>query len=289
MTEDTVRIPPHLQIVGKVWAEFAEGLDRRIEPVMPIVTDCIAREHGVLCRELVKQETDALLCWTQRLTTWMHGQLTTALTNPRIDDWDMCRVAGRVAHFADELIERREGLRALSRELAMRAAAPRLDAVYVALLQQVQGFVERVVAALGASALNHPCGTKRGDSIELSFTFRPVIDDEMTQLRTWMDSSRARWDVMPPVAERSNRRAATSFDEFLDQCGPLEQAAAPPAGRMWDVWIGVLVVAGLLVPIVLWGFAAIVAIFVIAVVIWCIRNPLIALIGLLVIGGCGWN
>ncbi|MEJ1250616.1 hypothetical protein [Denitratimonas tolerans] len=272
---DTARIPRHLQVLGEVWDEFAKRLDAGIAPVMPIVTDHLERTQGKRFSQLATRETDYMQAWIERVTAWVNGPMAQALMNSGTSDRDMRRVAERFSHFADELIERREGLKATATVPSMRAAAPRLDAVYVSILKQVQAFVSQVVAALGPAALSHPNGKREGNSIELSFTFRPVIDAEMAQFSAWMARAKSGWDVASPYGYRR----AASLPLAASKAKPSVAAAtAQTSPVLWQLGIGTVFALVILVPILIWGTKAIVIMLAIAALIWCIFHPKTVLI-----------
>lgn len=263
---DTARIPHHLQVLGEVWDEFAKRLDAGIAPVMPIVTDHLERAQGERFSQLATRETDFMQAWIERVTAWVNGPMAQALMISGTSDRDMRRVAERFSYFADELIERREGLKATATDPALRAAAPRLDAVYVSMLKQVQGFVSQVVAALGPAALNHPNGKREGNGIELSFTFRPVIDAEMAKFSAWMAQVKSDWDKAsrrPTIASQTTQRAIATTQ-------------SPPVP--WQMVMGVAFALLIIVPIVIWGAKAIMIMLAIVALIWCILHPKTVLI-----------
>jgi hypothetical protein len=264
---DTARVPRHLQLLGEIWTEFAHRLDAQVAPAMPIVTDLIDNAQVERLSRLVTRETETMQAWIERLTGWMHGPLAAALMKADIPDREMRRVAERFSNFTDELIERRAHLALIVADPAMRAAAPRIDAVYVALLRQVRDFVLQVAEALGPAALTHADGTREGNTIELSFTFTPNIDAEMAQFSAWLDRAKAGWNVP----------------------GSSAGAAEPAASGLAKSWMGVLGALLMLVPIALWGMSAIWVMLAIAALIWCILHPRIVLIVLLLLIGFGWS
>lgn len=264
---DTARVPRHLHILGEVWAEFAHRLDAQVAPAMPIMTDRIDYAQGERLSLLATRETDAMQAWIERLTRWMHGPLAAALMNADIPDREMRRVADRFSHFTDELVEQRARLTLIVADPAMRAAAPRIDAVYVALLRQVRDFVSQVAEALGPAALTHPNGRRDGNNIELSFTFSPNIDAEMAQFSAWLARAKTGWNVP----------------------GSSASAAVPASSSPAKSWMGVLGALLMLVPMALWGMSAIWVMLASAALIWCILHPRIVLIVLLLLIGFGWG
>ena len=274
---DTARVPRHLQVLGEAWANLAHRLDRDIAAAMPIVTDCLERAQYERFRQLASRESSALKAWIERVTAWMNGPLAQALTNADIPDPDMRRVAERLSHFADELIERRDGLQDIVTDPAMRAAAPRFDAVYVALLKQVGDFVSQVVAALGPAASGHPNARREGTNIELSFTFTPDIAAEMTQYAEWMENTQSGWNG----ASSSGQPCCASLASPGRAPESTATLAAATSSEPWKAGATVLCVLLALVALGMWGMAALWVMFAIAVLIWCIRRPWIVLMALL--------
>jgi hypothetical protein len=191
---DAIPLPDKLKVLRESWAELMHRLPAAIAPALDIGSDALEREHGRRFSEWATRECDALVDWTLRLVAWVNGPLAVTLDNPDVTGHEMGRVADRLSHFVDELIERRERLRGLAHEPAFAAAAPRIDAVYVSLLWQIQSFVANVVRALEPQALGPADGGRAGDVQVLSFEFTPTIDPEMSRFRAWMDGVRARWD-----------------------------------------------------------------------------------------------
>lgn len=264
---DTACIPRHLQLLGAVWAEFAHRLDAQVVPAMPIMTDRVDDAQVERWSRLAACETEAMQAWAERLTGWMHGPLARALMKADIPDREMRRVADRFSHFTDELIERRARLALIVADPAMRAAAPRIDAVYAALLRQVRDFVSQVTDALGPAALTHPNGTREGNTIELSFTFAPNIDAEVAQFSAWLARAKA-------------------GSNLSDSCA---RAAAPASPGLSVPWLGLFGAFLMAVPIALWGMSAVWLMLAIAALVWCILHPRIVLIVLLLLIGFGWG
>jgi len=285
---DTARVPHHLHILGEVWAEFAHRLDAHVVPSMPIMTDRVDDAQGERLSLLATREIGAMQAWIERLALWMHGPLAAALMNADIPDREMRRVAERFSHFTDELIEQRAGLTLIVADPAMRAAAPRIDAVYVVLLRQVRDFVSLVAEALGPAALTHPNGRRDGNTIELSFTFTPNIDAEMAQFCAWMDGVRTHWSATALASRRRACGGSTDAGRFADRSGCVEKPAASTA---WsgNQWVGMLLATCLFASIVLWDFKVIVAILLMAALVWCLRHPAAVILALLVFVGCSPN
>lgn len=229
---DTARIPRHLHILGQAWAEFAHRLDARIVPAMLIATDRTEPAQAERLSRLATHETEAMRAWIERLTGWIQGPLAAALMNADIPDREMRRVAERFSHFADELIEARVRLALLVADPAMRAAAPRIDVMYLALLRQMRDFASQVTEALGPAALTHSNGRREGNHIELSFTFAPNIDAEVAQFSAW--SARARAGANVPDSDAG--------------------AAVPASLGPSKSWTGALLI---LVLIAIWGMSAV--------------------------------
>lgn len=263
---DNAVIPRHLRVLAETWAELVERLALEIVPVMPTLSVQIGRTDVERFKLLAIQETEALTAWITRAREWCNGPLAAALANAEIADRDMRRIAGRLSHFADELVERRQGLRVAANDPAMRAAAPRLDAVHLSLLSQTNDFVAGVVHALGPAALQHPNGKRRGDTIELSFTFRPNVDQTLGRFSAWMRHAQAELESGAP--------APTNVGEQV--------AAYPPrvGARKYD-WIALVVVAAAAIPFFLFPVQASLMIFVVWLVIFIFRHPLLALLAFL--------
>ena len=265
---DTLELPRHLRTLGAFWSKLDGWFDRTIVPALPQTTDCIEREQGQRFSELANRESDFLRDWIVRLTAWFNGPLAAALTDPDIPDNEMRHVASRLKMFACEVRDRREVLRELAGDPAMRAAAPYLDAAYVSLLRQLRTFIAQVVAALGPSTLHHPNGKRRGDTLDLSFEFSPDLYPEMARYRTWMTQVQARWET---ESSATHAAAASSIAKRYEQIG-------------WAV----AVVAGIALfgGIVKWGGAAILATLAVLTLVWIIHNPRIFVLVMLMFVGC---
>ncbi|MFO1517575.1 MAG: hypothetical protein U1F22_11695 [Lysobacterales bacterium] len=187
---DTVTIPRHLQILGEAWLELARRID--IAPAIPCETDELEFAQLDLFKELSDEELFQIRSWVRRIEDWINLRLATALQDERIADADMRRTAERLWHFADELVEHRERLRCVARDPAMRAAAPRFDAVHLELLVQVKEFAAQVVESLGSEALMHLNAERHGHILELSFAFTPRADRGMADLRAWLQRANER-------------------------------------------------------------------------------------------------
>ena len=265
---DTPRLPRHLRTLGTLWGRLDGWFDRTIVPALPQMTDCIEREQGPRFSELANRETDFLQDWIVRLTAWFNGPLDAALNDPGISDKEMRRVASRLRIFACEVLDRREGLRVLANDPAMRAAAPYLDAAYVSLLRQLRAFIAQVVAVLKPSALHHRDGERCGDTLDLSFGFSPNLDPEMARYRSWMAQVQTRWE-----AESSAAQAA---------------AASPTAKRCEQIAMAVAIVASIAFfgAVAKWGLASILVMLALLALVWIIRNPMAFVLGILMFAGC---
>lgn len=258
---DNVIIPHHLRVFAETWGEFVTRLDHVVVTPPSRINVRLAREDVPRFVELSTRETTALQSWINRVTTWFNGPMTMALTNADIRDANMRRIAERFSHFADELSERRDGLKALEHDSAMQAAVPRLDAVYASLLVQMREFAEKIVNALGPQARTHPSATHQGDNIELSFTFRPCVDKPMADFMAWIRRTHA-WldaDATPLVLSDSTKN---------------------PEDAVYVVCAIVFIVA-LVAAMIMFGFyTVILVIALIGIVIFIIRHPYLSLLAL---------
>lgn len=273
---ENIIVPRHLFVLVEAWKALAARLQRDIAPALPLLTEQLEHADLACFKHLARQETDALLAWIERLVAWCNGPLAVALANPAIPDRDMRRVAERLSHFADELIERRQGLRALANTPAMRAAAPRLDVIHASLLEQIGDFVSGVVRSMDPAAPHDPHGKVQGNTLELSFTFSPDVERPFADYHAWLDQVRADFDAA--------ENAAMIVHATVQ---PVEAAAYPPASALWI--IGTLVI--ILVALVAWAIfefgiiGTLLLILLIALVIFAIRHPWLTLIAL----WPGWN
>lgn len=259
-------IPRHLQVLAAAWSEHARWLESAIEAVLPTVADCVDPAHHRRLAELAGSELDALKAWGERLGAWFSGPMAAALATPEISDAEMRRVADRIVHFASELIDHRVVLRALAIDPAMRAAAPRLDAVYVSLLRQVQGFIARIAQALEPEALLHASERRPGQRVELSFAFVPSIEPEMSWFLAWVDRVRA---ARPNEIKPSGRHAGARDSV------PAKSPERP--GSRGYFYLNLVLFAA----IVTWGFNAVLIALALWAVVLAFRYPLLTLLLLL--------
>jgi len=265
---DAARLPQHLEVLRVEWATLIAWLERDIRAPLPIVTRVLHANDVNRCSALLQAENAALAAWVERLTAWMNGPLRQGLENPDIPDADMRRIAGRLAHFASELVERRQQLAQGAGQPAMHAAAPRMDALYFSLLIQLREFTTRVVAAL--DSVPDPARGAPGDSIELSFTFSPDITEPAAALSAWIRQQQARLTAVATTAPAEGGANAAGKKRVI---------------RAIEVGLGVFLAAAILAAILAApALAALIAVLV-AVVVFVLRHPFIVLIAFIL----GWG
>ncbi len=268
-------LPRHLRVMRDEWADVVSWLARHTAACLPLTADTVRTSDRAACAARVAGEMAAIQSWVERTTDWFNGPLAQALANPDIADADMRHCARRLGDFADELIEHRQRLAAQRDTAGMAAAAPRIDAMYFALLSQLREFTTRVVAAL--DEVDDPATRPPGDSVELNFLFKPNINAPADALTAWMKTQ-----VEPPRPAAEPAPASVRPDAL--QTGRPEQAI----GDEIAIAIGV-VVAVLIVGAVLWAvIAAPVLVFLImaliGLLVFLFRHPFIALLAALL----GW-
>lgn len=266
---DNVAIPRHMCVFREVWAELAEYLAREVFAPMRRVVDRDASGIPVHFIARVSQEADALRSWQSRVVAWFHGPMAAAFADPDISDQAMRRVAGRLSCFAEELIDRRQKLRSLAHEPTLRAVACRLDAACFALLKQLKGFVSGVVDALDPEVLRRHRAMGRGDDIDVSFTFRIEMDEPLAEVDAWIERARGMTDCPAPYLAVQDEETAPD--------------ASRNAVRTVNVITAFLLIA-LLISLLAFGSPVILVILLVAIVIFAIRHPLMALIALFILG-----
>lgn len=292
---DGFRLPPHLKVLGEVWSELAHWLDRAIVPALPHQSDHLDRAQADRFTELSDRETRAMIEWINRVTAWFQGPLAAALGNKDIDLLEMRRISERFSHFASDLMDRREILRGLANDPAMRAAAPYLDATYVSLLRQIQIFALKVadatgMDATGPSARSHPNAThKRDGGVELSFEFAPKIDAEMARYQAWMVKVRAGWEGNPSGFWKLWRSTPASEEIVITHSATATAISDSPAkaAELVGATVTLLFAGAFLAALVIWGGQVVFYTLALLALIWCIRHPRPVLIALLLLVGFG--
>lgn len=265
-----LHIPAHLRTLKSVWACVFDAPENALTAALPITTDRIDPADLSRFQELASLEMDALQSWVVRVTEWINGPLAHALNDAAIKDHRMRHVSGRVAHFVDELIERRQGLAVQAHTPAMRAAAPRLDAVYASLLAQTRDFIGGVVAAL--HALDQPEPGIKSENIELSFNFCPRLDESLAEYSDWIAQASAEWS-----------RAAVPALTVSDPAATDRKTSTPPAVEFITV---LTVMVWLALAFAFPGFT-ILGTLLVLLVVFVLRHPIAALLG--VILGSIWD
>lgn len=272
---DRVVIPRHLGVLAEVWKCSVERLASRIAPPLAVPAGPATRHEVAAFTDVAQHELDVVRQWIERVSDWFEGPLTAALEHSEIEDPRMQDVAGRIQSFTDELVERRKLFRMLAESSSFAKLAPRLDTVHAALLKQLHDFMAAIVDALGPTAMHHPNAKRSGDTMELSFHFKPDIERPIKELCRWM--------------ERSRRAIKSDTRQGFIGTGPRSAThLAATRGHQDDdtqrlVIIAVCVVAALLgtalyffgVGITFW------ILVLLGVLVFIIRHPFISLLALL--------
>jgi hypothetical protein len=270
-----ITIPRHLQVLREEWLDLVARLEHGIEPALADGPDELALVHAARCMELGTRESKAVTSWMERLTDWMNGPLASALADPTIADGDMRRIASRLSHFADELVERRDTMRQLAEDPAMQTAAPYLDAAYLSLLCQLRDFARQVTDALDMDKLRRHAEQQPATELDLSFTFAPTLN--MDRYLAWMDRVRRQWAAPPPALPGPSLPP-------IPAAAPAPPVRNDPPKKRWlrfkgAIWT--LLITGAVIAITIWGGVAILVIVALMILVFAIEYPITFLLMLL--------
>jgi len=286
---DTYRIPRHLQILVEEWTAFAQSLEAKIVPRRRVQTDELPRSEFDRFRAITQRELAWLSDWSVQVMAWVEGPLAAALCDPGIESVFMRRLAQRLAHYADGLVERRHQLALLAGDPALRAAGPRLDAMHEALLQQMLRFVHAVLNSLDPANLPMAQGKRDGDSLEIHLFFSVRIDAETKEYNAWLERVRAGWRA--EIARDEGQRPRTQWARTSLPPAALPTLPPTPPRKAPNPWPWVvlqwLLGAALIATIFTWGWQAVVVLLFAFGMAWCIRHPVLALMALLFLFGFG--
>lgn len=270
---DPIAIPRRMQVFRDVWAELAGYLGGAIVAPLPRTSRRDASGVPTQCLARVSGQADALRSWPFRVETWVRGPMAAALGDSGIEDREMRRVAGRLSHFAEELIEYRQELRSLAREPAVRFAACRLDAICFRLLKPLRDFVTGTVDALDPEVLRRRRAAGAEDAFEISFTLHIDLD-ALAEVDAWVVLARS-------LAACAASEPDTWHLEFDD-------ATPGSTERTAHGIVGVLAVVVLVLLVAIGGaemvFVVLVGLAFVAIVVFALRHPLLALLALIFLG-----
>lgn len=254
---DTPVLPEHLVALREAWRREAERLQLGVVPPLAHSFEHPPLEGYGEFLAWNREQTEALQRWVTRTTNWLSGPLAYALEHPP-GAAAMGRTASQLGRCIDELHEQRALLRTADRDPTLRSTAPWVDAAWFALLEQLRDFVTSVVQALEPETLAKTSASTAEGKIELDFCFRPDIAVPMANYAAWL------------------RNASGRISRSAGETSPL-----PPA-RPASLY-GALLVAIVLLALIFWaGALAWIWIIGIALILFIVRHPLLALLAFII-------
>lgn len=273
--QDRIVVPRHLLVLAARWCISLKRLHVGAAAPLRIPVGLADASEAAVFTGYALEELGSIKQWMASLTSWFGGPLAAALENPGISDQEMHATAGYIDGFVDELVERRARLQLLAAHPSFAKLAPRLDAVYASLIEQLRDSIAAVVNALGPGALNHPNGVRQGNNIELCFVFRPDVSVPMADVQVWMASSRAAIEAGP-----MRKNATAGLRDTKIAAGSRQKPVDAPALAALVVLLVILVVA--IAAISLIGLpGALILVALIALLVFIVRHPVISMIAVL--------